>query len=52
MFSGHAPVGVTLIPAAFGAGVIALVLLIGAIEPAVERGLARRTNRSSGRLRR
>ncbi|HEX4670826.1 MAG TPA: lysylphosphatidylglycerol synthase transmembrane domain-containing protein [Solirubrobacteraceae bacterium] len=52
VFSGHAPLGVTLIPAAFGAGVIALVLSIGAIEPPVERALARRTDRSSGRLHR
>jgi putative heme transporter len=52
VFSGRAPVGVTLIPAAFGAGVIALVLSIGAIEPSVERALARRTDRSSGRLQR
>jgi uncharacterized protein (TIRG00374 family) len=52
VFSGHAPVGVTLIPAAFGAGVIALVLSIGAIEPSVERALARRTDSSSGRLQR
>ena len=50
VFSGHAPVGVTLIPAAFGAGVIALVLSIGAIEPSVERALARRTDNSRGRL--
>jgi uncharacterized protein (TIRG00374 family) len=52
VFSGHAPLGVTLIPAAFGAGVIALVLSIGVIEAPLERSLARRTDRSTGRRQR
>jgi putative heme transporter len=52
VFSGHAPLGVTLIPAAFGAGVIALVLSIGVIGAPLERSVTRRTDRSSGRRRR
>ena len=52
VFSGHAPVGVTLIPAAFGAGVIACVLSMGVADAPVERFLGRRAHRSTGRRQR
>jgi uncharacterized protein (TIRG00374 family) len=48
VFSGRAPVGVTLIPAIFGAAVIALVLSMRVVNGPVERWLARRAEDSSG----
>src|SRR6202020_1716329 len=52
VFSGHAPCAVTLLPAAFGAGVIALVLSMGAVDAPLERFLGRRAHRSTGRRQR
>ena len=48
LFSGPAPIGVTLIPAAFGAAVIALVLSMGAADARLECFLSRRAKRSHG----
>jgi uncharacterized protein (TIRG00374 family) len=52
VFSGPAPIGVTLIPAAFGAAVIALVLSMTAAAGRLERLLSRRAERSHGRRQR
>jgi hypothetical protein len=50
--SGHAPIGVTLIPAIFGAAVIAVVLLLAWADARAERALERRADRATGRLQR
>ena len=52
VFSGHAPFAVTLLPAAFGAGVIALVLSMGVVDAPLERFLGRRADRSTGKRQR
>jgi uncharacterized protein (TIRG00374 family) len=52
VFSGQAPIGVTLIPAAFGVGVIALVLSMTASGGRLERFLSRRAARAHGRRQR
>lgn len=52
VLSGSAPIGVTLIPAAFGAVVIALVLSMSAAGGRLERFLARRATSSHGRRQR
>jgi putative heme transporter len=49
VFAGPAPVGVTLIPALFGLGVIAIVLSMTLVEGPLEGLLERRAERSSGR---
>lgn len=52
VFSGDAPLGVTLIPAAFGAGVIALVLSMAVVDAPLERFLRQRADRATGRSQR
>lgn len=52
VFAGPAPIGVTLIPAMFGTVVIAIVLSMWFVDAPVERYLAVRAKRSSGRWRR
>jgi uncharacterized protein (TIRG00374 family) len=52
VISGPAPIAVTLIPAAFGAVVIALVLSMTAADGRLERFLSRRADRSRGRRQR
>jgi uncharacterized protein (TIRG00374 family) len=52
VFPGHAPIGVTLIPAAFGAAVIALVLSMAAADRPLELFLSRRAAQSHGRRQR
>jgi putative heme transporter len=49
LFSGRAPVGVTLIPAIFAAVVIVIVLSMLLVDQPVESLLQRRAERSSGR---
>lgn len=52
VFAGSAPVGVTLVPAMFGAAVILAVLSMLFAEPPVERFLLARAERSKGRAQR
>jgi uncharacterized protein (TIRG00374 family) len=52
VFAGPAPIGITLIPALFGTAVIAVVLSMMFVEAPVERYLAGRADRSSGRRQR
>jgi putative heme transporter len=52
VFSGDAPLGFTLIPAAFGAGVIALVLSMAVVDAPLERFLRQRADRATGRSQR
>jgi hypothetical protein len=52
LFSGDAPVGVTLIPAAFGAGVIPIVVSMAVVDAPLERFLRRMADRSTGRKKR
>ena len=48
LFSGSAPVGMTLIPAVFATAVIVIVLSMLFVDEPVERFLRRRAERSSG----
>jgi len=50
LFSGPAPLGVTLIPALLGALVIVVVLAMAILDEPAERFLLRRAERSTGRL--
>jgi uncharacterized protein (TIRG00374 family) len=52
LFAGHAPIGLTLIPALFGTGVIVLVVVIILLDEPVERFLRTRAERSQGRMKR
>jgi len=52
LFSGPAPVGITLIPAMFALAVILVVLSMRAADSPLERFLCRRADRSSGRWKR
>jgi uncharacterized protein (TIRG00374 family) len=51
-FAGHAPIGITLIPALFGTAVIVIVLSIRFVEAPTEQYLMGRAGRSSGRRQR
>lgn len=52
VFSGPAPVGLTLVPALFGTGVILIVLSMLFADEPVERFLLRRADAAHGRLER
>ncbi len=52
VFSGSAPVGITLIPAVFGLAVILIVVSMRAIGSPMERFLCRRAASASGRAKR
>jgi uncharacterized protein (TIRG00374 family) len=52
LFAGPAPVGLTLVPALFGAAVIAIVLSMLFADKPVEQYLLRRAERSKGRAQR
>ena len=52
VFAGHAPVGVTLIPALFGLAVIVIVVAMLFADAPTERFLLRRADASHGRVQR